>query len=766
MKKIILIVCFSLANFILTAQSIDQKYQQLGGAAKLGNPTGKEGVTFDKKGKYKEYNLNGIVSLLVQQNSTSPAFLLQGEILKKWQLLKGESGVLGYPTKDQAIIELDGTEAAEFGGRGTIYWRKNAAACVVKGDIINKWKTSGYINTYGWPLTDEIGIPIYGVGQVFEKASMVWKATDRSIFILTGNEFNTWKAGGAQNGARGWALSKQAGTAGELVYEKNGAATTATTTPRKRVRVSSPNKTMVKSNILDVIKKTNSVLKTLAPYSFKKNIDGIEVEITVPNPTDNTDGMSVKSDPQNRKVSKENEKFCDSYEVQYYNVSEEQQALNDGMSIYPGGIYRLADLANGTRSAMASQFISKRKPVQLYVPTSTNGGSISIPNSDVNINDPSQITELNRGIDFFLKQKPLSSNAGQIRASFSEKETSEEAKITANAYFGGWGATLNSQFKSSSIKQYKNTVIEFIQPYFSINVDETSLGDDIRTNKNAWFKTPQTLSKDLVFVSSCTYGRRGYLFVESSYSSEEIETAVNASYSGFVDAKGHIDYKSKNIMNSLNVKGVIMGGNAVGGAKAVLNIEEFKKFISASAEYGPNNMPVLLSYNLAFLDGQTAKVVTTANQTVQKCRPLNPTIEITLNYIHTDGYPVSAYVEVAPCKEINRKGVFIGDKKQLCNVSQISGNYIGQAPGPMLKPSIGNPISKCTFSFTNEDIENNAYINIFYKIEKGSPMTLLQGEQTNRLYIKDLLSKPDFFYDQLMDASGKNVNIGWTISFK
>ncbi|KAM3078235.1 hypothetical protein ACMFMG_002466 [Clarireedia jacksonii] len=88
--------------------------------------------------------------------ATRGAFLIYGDIYKKWYSEGGERGVLGYPISDEAST-IDGLyRFNNFSNGGAIYWIQERGPVRISGDIYKKWMClGGELSCLGYPLIDE-----------------------------------------------------------------------------------------------------------------------------------------------------------------------------------------------------------------------------------------------------------------------------------------------------------------------------------------------------------------------------------------------------------------------------------------------------------------------------------------------------------------------------------------------------------------------------------------------------------------------------------
>lgn len=121
----------------------------------------------DGKGKYAQFE-NGVI----YWHERAGAHAIPNEILQKYQTVKWEQGILGYPVGDATKL-TDGYVQGFEGG--AIYRRNGREGFVVRGAIRAQWDRSGYEDgPYGWPISDEESIGPKGQIQKFENGTLVW----------------------------------------------------------------------------------------------------------------------------------------------------------------------------------------------------------------------------------------------------------------------------------------------------------------------------------------------------------------------------------------------------------------------------------------------------------------------------------------------------------------------------------------------------------------------------------------------------------------
>jgi uncharacterized protein with LGFP repeats len=139
---------------------IYKKWISVGGeAGVLGYPTTDEASTPDNKCRFNNFSNGGAI----YWTSANGAYLIYGEIYKKWISVGGEAGILGYPTTDEASTPDNKCRFNDFSNGGAIYWTSANGAHLIYGEIYKKWiSLSGEAGALGYPLTDETSSGTHG----------------------------------------------------------------------------------------------------------------------------------------------------------------------------------------------------------------------------------------------------------------------------------------------------------------------------------------------------------------------------------------------------------------------------------------------------------------------------------------------------------------------------------------------------------------------------------------------------------------------------
>ncbi len=139
----------------------------------LGYPVTDHRKTPDGKGRYVHFQGGSIY-----WHPKTEAYVVKGEIRKKWAELGWEKGFLKYPATDE-LTTPDGTGQYNHFQGGSIYWYPGLGAYEVHGAIRDKWAKLGWEKgLYGYPVTDELRRSSGLRYSVFENGVIAWKKKD------------------------------------------------------------------------------------------------------------------------------------------------------------------------------------------------------------------------------------------------------------------------------------------------------------------------------------------------------------------------------------------------------------------------------------------------------------------------------------------------------------------------------------------------------------------------------------------------------------
>jgi uncharacterized protein with LGFP repeats len=203
------------AGACLIYGDIYKKWVILGSEASsgLGYPITDEQWTADKVCRYNNFSLGGAIYW-------TPAlgpFFIYGDIYRKWMAQGGEGSGIGYPITDETSTPDKVCRYNTFKNGGAIYWTPQHGAFLIYGEIYKKWiSLGGEEGTLGYPLTDETSsksVPGGRYNKFSKGGSLLWtpadgvKIMDAAWADVRSKDFNKDITSGGLAALGGWTVS-------------------------------------------------------------------------------------------------------------------------------------------------------------------------------------------------------------------------------------------------------------------------------------------------------------------------------------------------------------------------------------------------------------------------------------------------------------------------------------------------------------------------------------------------------------------------------
>lgn len=323
---------------------------------------------------------------------------------------------------------------------------------------------------------------------------------------------------------------------------------------------------------------------------------------------ENNNRLPTYSNPRRRE---ENGMSCSSRRVEF-TESNFERIITGGIwdKMYPGVIYNAQSVADGRFMTLDVP----RNPMTIavnLVAAPSRGLSRTLPANGINRSSVWQETST------LLRNNQNVINAA--RASFEMKQvhSSEQLRVFVGGDFSGWGTSVQATFNASSSQSRNVYLVKVTQVYFDVVVDDNQQLTNNLPNEEA------------VYVHAVSYGKIGYLRVESNESEQTISAALNARYNwgiGNAGIQANTDF-NKVLRESQTV------GFVVGGAPRVISGPQQMDEFVRDARWNPNVQIMPISYKLKFLrDRADAYVSMATSYTERICEPIRRgnTLKVTI----------------------------------------------------------------------------------------------------------------------------------------
>lgn len=282
---------------------------------------------------------------------------------------------------------------------------------------------------------------------------------------------------------------------------------------------------------------------------------------------------------------------------------------NQSDKIYPGAIYGANAVLDGSYLVPAGL---ERRPYEiatsLYSAASTGSSFVEVQPSLGGVND---------GIAELMRRNRQVVNASSVSTEVSQIYSVDQLAFELQAGYQGYGVDLAAEFAYSRDQRKRVIFAKLTQVYFSVALNRPSgaalVGNNVRN-----------LPANIVYVNKVNYGRLGILKIETDYSAEQIEAALEFRYaqgnqSAHADAS--LDYAK--ILDQSKVTGFFFGGDATNGIVTLTDtrqLDEFDAYARNGLRLDTLVAPTPISYELKYLsDDATAAVNSTTTYTERNC---------------------------------------------------------------------------------------------------------------------------------------------------
>ncbi|MCR6642941.1 MAG: thiol-activated cytolysin family protein [Sporocytophaga sp.] len=297
-------------------------------------------------------------------------------------------------------------------------------------------------------------------------------------------------------------------------------------------------------------------------------------------------------------------------------------AILDGNSIY-NGTYKLLSLPR-TGGTISTDLVNAQKgfiEIKETKRSTVQQGMLDLMR-DNQINGSSAGAQINFQIDEIRSEQQMDMHLG-----FS---LGVENKMKVKA-----GFDFNQSAKKTRV------LARFQQIYYTLSYDPK--------NRPADYFQPGVTSQQVynsidgtpfspVYVSNVKYGRMAFYCFESTLSSKEIKTELEAQFT-YAKVTGSIDasYKSKFTNDNTKITGTIIGGSGSDAVQAINGVEGFYSYILAGGNYSASSPGLPIAYTLRRIsDNGVFNVVNISEYVVNEC--YNTTGALKINFAsHING---------------------------------------------------------------------------------------------------------------------------------
>lgn len=281
--------------------------------------------------------------------------------------------------------------------------------------------------------------------------------------------------------------------------------------------------------------------------------------------------------------------------------------------IYPGSLLQGASLNKSTPDVIA---------------VDRAGGTVSFDLLNGNLASSFTVEEVRKSTIQNAMNQIIASSPPDLPANFtfnfSQVQSEQALALQLGIDYENAFADIESDFGFSSGSSLNRILVELNQSFFTMSFD-------IPTSLDGLFAStvsPSDLARYVyegnpaTYISDVTYGRIYYMLIESTSSYTEMETEINASFSGVVSsAEADISGHSLNSLDNLKIKVMAFGGEAT---SSLLTIGEtnLNTLVELLAESTTISTGVPISYVVrSVYNNQIVAVQLATEYDVTNCEP-------------------------------------------------------------------------------------------------------------------------------------------------
>lgn len=306
--------------------------------------------------------------------------------------------------------------------------------------------------------------------------------------------------------------------------------------------------------------------------------------------------------------------------------------VNDDV-VWPGSLIK----GDQAHNFVYKPIVISRAPVTLSISLETSSTGEGITQK---VNNPS-LSRVRQGISDLLKKAIVGDTYVPARVEFSHDQvfSSSQMSLFVGADVSYGVGSLKTAFDWSSTTKQTKIVAKYKQIYYSIDMDTPAspaalLDPDVSMDA---VRSAIPSGCAPLYVAGVSYGMMAIFTIETSFSYDEMNLAIDAAYHGLVDAQITSGYTAKQMLQQSNVRIVVYGGSTLGLGNIEEGFEGFMKVVHASTEFNATSPGVPLVYKFRnACDNTLALITLTSQYTLVKRLKLHQTVRITANKFYCE----------------------------------------------------------------------------------------------------------------------------------
>lgn len=325
------------------------------------------------------------------------------------------------------------------------------------------------------------------------------------------------------------------------------------------------------------------------------------------------------------------------YQCVTQNLSETRQydkivayAANSD-ALWPGALVGGASIYDG----LFTQIVLPRAPATISVSLENLAGGKSA------VLDQPSLSAFRDAVSAIVAQEVTGATPANIYSELEQVHSEEQLALALGAEVSwlGSSASIAASFDFSQQDVRSRYLVKYTQAYYTVDLDAPGrpsdvLGPDVTLADVEAVIGPENPP---LYVSSVTYGRMVVFTFESEYSAEELNAALEFTYSGGVDVSGDVSVTYKDIISKSKITAFILGGSGGEAAQTIDSYEALIEFIKAGGDYSRESPGAPIAYKLAYLrDNAPGRMSFTTDYAVTECERVSQQVKVTLKSIRVE----------------------------------------------------------------------------------------------------------------------------------
>lgn len=181
---------------------------------------------------------------------------------------------------------------------------------------------------------------------------------------------------------------------------------------------------------------------------------------------------------------------------------------------------------------------------------------------------------------------------------------------------------LESAFSWDETEETTKIVAKYQQIYYSIDLDTPASPRDLFAPDitAAQLESAMPQGSCPLYVSSVKYGMLAIMCIETEFTEQQMDLALDAAYQGGADVELEFGYTAYEVLDSSSIRIIVYGGSTQ-GIQELNGVDSFMSIIGASTDFNETSPGVPILYKFRHVSDNTLALITLTGQ-YTICRPL------------------------------------------------------------------------------------------------------------------------------------------------